>query len=119
MSISAAQIPIVSINQDGKLIDLCILDQRVSRFNFNYIIQILHFSKLNLLKLGIFVNANLDFELIKIRTRMVIQFVSMMMNVSWVHQRATNLQNAGIHLEATSAIANTQMKHVAPKVFEV
>ena len=43
----------------------------------------------------------------------------MMMNVSWVHQRATNLRNAGIHLEATSAIANTQMKHVAQKVFEV
>ena len=116
MSISAVQIPSVSINQDGKLIDLCILDQRVY---FNYIIQILHFSKLNLLKLGIFVNANLDFELIKIQTRMVIQFVSMMMNVSWVHQRATNLRNAGIHLEATSAIANTQMKHVAQKVFEV
>ena len=43
----------------------------------------------------------------------------MMMNVSWVHQHATNLQNAGIHLEATSAIANTQMEHVAQKVFEV
>ena len=43
----------------------------------------------------------------------------MMMNVSWAHQRATNLRNAGIHLEATSAIANTQMKHVAQKVFEV
>ena len=42
-----------------------------------------------------------------------------MMNVSWVHQRATNLRNAGIHLEATSAIANTQMKHVAQKVFKV
>ena len=64
-------------------------------------------------------NANLDFELIKIQTRMVIQCVSMMMNVSWVHQRATNRRNAGIHLEATSAIANTQMKHVAQKVFEV
>ena len=68
---------------------------------------------------GIIVNVVLDIELIKIQTRMVIQFVSMMMNVSWVHQRATNLRNAGIHLEATSAIANTQMKHAAQKVFEV
>ena len=88
-------------------------------FNFNYIIHILQLSKCNLLKLGIFVSANLDSELIKIQTRMVIQFVLMMMNVSWVHQRATNLRNAGIHLEATSAIANTQMTHVAQKVFEV
>ena len=79
-------------------------------------IPILHECKI--LKLGIFVNANLDFELIKIQTRMVIQFVLMMMNVSWEHQRATNLRNAGIHLEATSAIANTQMKHVAQKVLE-
>ena len=84
-----------------------------------YIIATLHLSKYNLLKLGIFVNANLGSELIKIQTRMVIQCVSMMMNVSWVHQPATNLRNAGIHLEATSAIANTQMKHVAQKVFEV
>ena len=71
-----------------------------------------------ILKLGIFVNANLDFELTKIQTGMVIRFVSMMMNVSWVHQRATNRRNAGIHLEATSAIANTLMKHVAQKVLE-